>query len=592
MRRAFQFVLSSALALCAAAQAEAQQTGTIGGVVTEASVGRPVEGARVGIVGTQLGATTNAEGRYTISSVPAGTHRAQVRMIGYGVQERSVAVSNGQATTENFQLSRQAAILTEVVTVGYGTQTRGNLTGAVDQIGSQALENRPMANLTQGLQGVLPNVNIRLLDGRPTQAPKINVRGATSIGQGGNALVLIDGVEGDPSMLNPDDVESISVLKDAASAAVYGARGAFGVLLITTKKPPAEGFSISYETKYGSRSPTVPAGYVTDGYTYAKMFNESFFNFEGTFPQNVNKTQTFSQQYLTEFERRSKDPSLPRVTIGPDGQYVYYASEDWYGLLYKDHTPSTEHNLSLSRSTDKANFLLSGRYLDQPGLFRYSSDDLRMMNLRATGSVELYPWLQANNNLMVSNRKYFSPVNIGEGGGIWRNLADEGHPSEPMLNEDGTLTWSGAYTVGDYYYGKNGSDFTRNQLRNTTGLTATFLDKKLKLNGDFTFQNTGDDETRRRVEIPYSRAPGVIEYLGTATNDLRELTEEGVYLAGNLYGEYQRLFGTKHTVNLLLGGNYEQSTFDRLDVAALDAMGDPRRFRAHDRGAATSHGAR
>ena len=93
----------------------------------------------------------------------------------------------------------------------------------------------------------------------------------------------------------------------------------------------------------------MPAGYVTDGYTYAKMFNESFFNFEGTFPQNVNKTQTFSQQYLTEFEKRSKDPSMPRVSIGPDGQYVYYASEDWYGLLYKDNTPSAEHNLSVSR---------------------------------------------------------------------------------------------------------------------------------------------------------------------------------------------------------------------------------------------------
>jgi TonB-linked SusC/RagA family outer membrane protein len=559
----------SALLLCAASRAEAQQSesGSITGVVTETSVGNgPVAGAQVGVAGTQLRAITNANGRFTISSVPVGSRVVTVRMIGYSVMDQTVAVASGQVATANFQLSRQAAILSEVVTVGYGTQTRGNLTGAVDQIGSQALENRPMANLTQGLQGVLPNVNIRLLDGRPTQAPRINVRGATSIGQGGNALVLIDGVEGDPSMLNPDDVESISVLKDAASAAVYGARGAFGVLLITTKKPPADGFSISYETMYGQRSPTVPAGYVTDGYTYAKMFNESFFNFEGTFPQNVNKTQTFSQQYLTEFEKRSKDPSLPRVSIGPDGQYVYYASEDWYGLLYKDHTPSVEHNLSLSRSTDKANFLLSGRYLNQPGLFRFSSDDHRMLNLRATGSVELYPWLKANNNLMVSNRQYFSPVNIGEGGGIWRNLADEGHPSEPMLNEDGTLTWSGAYTVGDYYYGKNGSDFTRNLLRNTTGLTATLLDKKLKVNGDFTFQNTGDDETRRRVEIPYSRAPGVIEYLGTATNDLRELTDKGTYLAGNLYGEYQRLFGDKHTVNVLLGGNYEQSTFDRLDV--------------------------
>src|SRR5687768_169352 len=423
-----------------------------------------------------------------------------------------------------------------------------------------------MSNLTQGLQGVIPNVNIRLLDGRPTEAPRINIRGNTSIGQGGNALVLIDGVEGDPSTVNPNDVESISVLKDAASAAVYGARGAFGVLLITTKKPPRDGFSISYETRYGQRTPTVPAGYVTDGYTYAKMFNESFFNFEGTFPQNVNKTQTFSQQYLTEFERRSKDPSLPRVSIGPDGQYVYYASEDWYGLLYKDDTPTKEHSLSVSRSTDKASFLVSGRYLDQPGLFRYSSDDYRMLNLRATGSVELYPWLQMNNSLMVSNRKYFNPTNIGEGGGIWRNLADEGHPSEPMLNEDGTLTWSGAYTVGDFYYGKNGSDLIRNSLRNTTGLTATLLDKKLKLNGDFTFQNTSDEEERRRVEIPYSRAPGVIEYLGTATNDLRNLSDKGSYLASNLYGDYQAVFADKHTVNVVLGANYEQSTFDRLDV--------------------------
>jgi TonB-linked SusC/RagA family outer membrane protein len=310
----------------------------------------------------------------------------------------------------------------------------------------------------------------------------------------------------------------------------------------------------------------VPAGYVTDGYTYAKMFNESFFNFEGTFPQNVNKTQTFSQQYLTEFEKRSKDPSLPKVSIGPDGQYVYYADTDWYGLLYKDQTPTAEHSLSISRSADKASFLVSGRYLDQPGLFRYSSDDYRLLNMRANGAVELYPWLQLTNNLMVSNRKYFNPVNIGEGGGIWRNIADEGHNSAPMLNEDGTLTWSGAYTVGDLYYGKNGSGLTRNLLRNTTSVTATVLDKKLKINGDFSFQNTADDETRRRVQIPYSRAPGVIEYLGTATNDLRNLQDEGDYLASNLYGDYTSVFGDKHHVNVVLGANYEQSTFNRLDV--------------------------
>jgi TonB-linked SusC/RagA family outer membrane protein len=568
MRCTSLFVLSSILLLCASSSGEAQQleTGTISGIVTQASLGSPVAGARVGIVGTQRGATTNAEGRFTILTVPVGSHTVQVRMIGYTASPQTVAVTSGQTATVNFQLSRQVVVLDEVVAVGYGTQRRGSLTGAVDQVGSQALENRPMANLTQGLQGVLPNVNIRLLDGRPTQAPRINIRGTTSIGQGGNALVLIDGVEGDPSMVNPNDIESISVLKDAAAAAVYGARGAFGVLLINTKKPARDGFSIVYETKYGRRTPTVPAGYVTDGYTYAKMFNESFFNFEGTFPQNVNKTQTFSQQYLTEFEKRSKDPSLPTVVVGPDGQYVYYGSTDWYGLLYKDNTPTKEQSLSVSRSTDKASFLISGRYLDQPGLIRYSSDDYRMLNLRATGQVELYPWLQLNNNLMASNRQYFNPINIGEGGGIWRNIADEGHPSEPMLNPDGTLTWSGAYTVGDYYYGKNGSDLSRNLVRNTTGLTATLFDKKFKLNGDFTFQNTADDEARRRVEIPYSRTPGVIEYLGTATNDLRNLNDKGSYLASNLYGDYTSVFGGKHYVNAVLGTNYEQSTFNRLDV--------------------------
>jgi TonB-linked SusC/RagA family outer membrane protein len=135
-----------------------------------------------------------------------------------------------------------------------------------------------------------------------------------------------------------------------------------------------------------------------------------------------------------------------------------------------------------------------------------------------------------------------------------------------MLNEDGTLTWSGAYTVGDYYYGKNGSDFDRNLVRNTTGLTASLFDKKVKVKGDFTFQNTNDEEQRRRVEIPYSRSPGVIESLGTATNDLRNLNDKSTYLASNLYGDYGSLFKDKHYVNVVLGTNYEQSTFNRLDV--------------------------
>jgi TonB-dependent SusC/RagA subfamily outer membrane receptor len=154
-----------------------------------------------------------------------------------------------QMVTESVQLG-------EVVVIGYGTQKKANLTGAVDQVTSEVLENRSIPNLTQGLQGVLPNLNIRMLDGKPNQAPRFNIRGATSIGQGGNALVLIDGVEGDPAVINPNDIASVSILKDAASAAIYGARGAFGVVLITTKNPARGKTSITYSGNYTIKQPT------------------------------------------------------------------------------------------------------------------------------------------------------------------------------------------------------------------------------------------------------------------------------------------------------------------------------------------------
>jgi TonB-linked SusC/RagA family outer membrane protein len=542
------------------------RTGTVSGRVTDAVSQQPLAGASVVVVGTQLGVVAGADGRFVLANVPPGNQRVRASLIGYAAVEQAVEVTTGETSTVELALSPQAVVLEEIIAVGYGTQQKAHLTAAVDQITGEALQNRPLANLTQGLQGVLPNVNIRLLDGKPTQAPQINVRGTTSIGQGGNALVLIDGVEGDPSLLNPNDIETITVLKDASSAAVYGARGAFGVLLITTKQPTREGFSITYGANYGLRQPTVPTDFVTDGYTWGSKFNESFFNWEGSLPQNVNKTMVFSQEYLAELERRANDPSLPRVEVGPDGRYVYYESTDWFDLLYKDNTPTMEHNLSMSRSTDNTSFMLSGRYLNQDGLFRYSSDDYRLLNLRAAGTLQLYPWLEMRNNFSIANRKYYNPLNVGEGGGIWRNLADEGHPLSPMLNPDGSLTHSAAYTVGDFYYGKNGMDFEWGTLRNTTSFTSDFFDETLQLHGDFSFQHSTDGETRRRVQIPYSRAPGVMEWLGTQYNDLRETNDETVYLAGNLYGDLQKQFGDRHFVNVVLGTNYEQSTAEELEV--------------------------
>ena len=191
------------------------------------------------------------------------------------------------------------------------------------------------------------------MDGKPNQAARFNIRGATSIGQGGNALVLIDGVEGDPSLINPNDIATISVLKDASSAAIYGARGAFGVVLITTKNPAKGKTSITYTTNFSIKEPTEVPDFENNGYIFAKMFAESRCLGKPV-SQAVNKTLKFSQAYLAELERRSKIPGLPKVEIDPvTGEYVYYASTDWYGQLYKKSTNAMEHNLTVSGAVIK-----------------------------------------------------------------------------------------------------------------------------------------------------------------------------------------------------------------------------------------------
>lgn len=543
-------------------QAMAQTTPgkEIKGVVKDDSTS--LEGVTVS-AGPNLTTVTDREGRFVLS-VPNETKALEFSRTGYA--KKSISINSEK--TFSIVLNRDARELEQVVVVGYGTQKKANLTGAVDQVPGKVLENRSVPNLTQGLQGFIPNLNLVMGDGKPTQSPAFNVRGNTSIGQGGNALVLIDGVEGDPGLLNPNDVANITVLKDAASAAIYGARGAFGVVLITTKNPSRGKTSISYSTNYAIKSPVVVPKYVTNGYTFATIFNDAWsaWNDYSQFPQNVNKTVKFSQEYLAELKRRKDDPSLPRVDVNANGEYVYYDNTDWYGLLYKDHTKAMDHNLSMSGGSDKASFMISGRYYGQDGLFRYNSDDYKMYNFRAKGSIQALPWLRIENNTDYSNMLYHNPLNVGEGGGIWRNIADEGHEMAPLLNPDGNLSYSAAYTVGDFFYGKNGIDFDKRIFRNRSSFEAEILKNTLRLKGDFTIQNLDNNSTTTRVAIPYSRKPNVIQYIGTTTNDITSVYTETQYLASNLYTEYENNFRGKHYVKALAGFNYEQSTYKGLSA--------------------------
>ncbi|WP_316800796.1 TonB-dependent receptor [Pedobacter frigidisoli] len=542
-------------------------TGTISGKVVDEK-GEPLPGASILIRELTKVVQSAGDGSFSVN-VPAGTYNISVSFISYTTLTfNKVVVKDNENTPLNITLKGESGTLNEVLVVGYGTQKRENATGAVDQITAKSIENRPITNLSQGLQGLLPNLNLKMMDGKPTQSPSYNIRGTTSIGQGGNALVLIDGFEGDPSLLNPNDIETVSILKDAASAAIYGARGVFGVVLITTKKGEKGRTSVSYTSNFASKSPIVRPDLVTDGYTWAKMFAEAFVNGDGAFPQNANKTQVFSQAYLDEFKRRVESGQpYSTIDVNPTtGQYTYYGSTDYYGELYKDNTNAFENNLSVSGGSDKATFLVSGRFLDQDGLFRYNSDDYSMKNIRARGTIQVFPWLSVENNADYSVMNYHNPINVGEGGGIWRNIADEGHPTMPLFNPDGSLTFSSAYTVGDFFYGKNGIDTKRAVFRNITGLRTNFFNNKFRVNADFTFRNTNNNIEQKRVQVPYSNSRGVTAFVGTTTNDLLFDTRETNYIATNIFAEFENKFGADHYLKAMVGYNYEQSTYNRVAV--------------------------
>ncbi len=308
--------------------------------------------------------------------------------------------------------------------------------------------------------------------------------------------------------------------------------------------------------------------FVTDGYTWVTMFKDAFLNGDGSFPQNINKTLKVSQAYLDNFKAlvESGQP-YDEVQIDPaTGEYVYYGSTDFYGELYKPTTSATDNNISISGSGEKSTYLISGRYMKQDGLFRYNTDDYDMKNFRAKGTIKLAPWLQIENNSDYSEMTYHNPMNVGEGAGIWRNIGDEGHPNGTMFNPDGTLTMVSVYGVGDLWYGKNGIDTKRRVFKNTTGFTAEFLDKKLRVKGDATFRNTNNNTETKRVQVPYSNKPGVIAYVGTTTNDLNIDQRETQYLATNLYTEYENTFNDAHYLKVLVGYNYEQSIYNRLQA--------------------------
>lgn len=285
------------------------QNNTVSGIVKDSN-GEPLLGVSVTVKQGKAttGTVTDINGRYQVKANENAT--IEFSFIGY----KTVTMQADQKVI-NVILEDDNQLLDEVVVVGYGTQKKANLTGAVAQITSETLENRSTSSVTQMLQGAMPNVNIQVNTGAPGAGGTLSIRGMGSINSS-SPLILVDGVPASIDQLNPNDIESISVLKDASSAAIYGARAAFGVVLVTTKKAKAGKAKVSYDGYLSWSSPTVSTDFVTSGYEHAYIYDTSYMAQKG----QMGAATGLTENDYKELEARRYDtvehPDRPWVVTG------------------------------------------------------------------------------------------------------------------------------------------------------------------------------------------------------------------------------------------------------------------------------------
>lgn len=390
------------------------------GVVVD-SAGEPVIGAGVVIEGSTNGTITDVDGRWELV-VPSTTTKIVISSLGYKEQ----IVAAGSASARTVTLQEDSQMLQETVVVGYGVQKKVNLTGAVAMVNSEEMNARPISSVASGLQGLLPGVTVVNSSSQPGQAnTTIRVRGVGTIGNS-NPLILIDGIEGDISSINPEDIESVSVLKDAASSAIYGARAANGVLLVTTKKLAAGKDAvtkINFSAYAGIQTPTrLPE--MCDAIEFMTLDNEARGNVDTAdawLPEDFDKV------------RNNTDPN-------------YFGNTDWIGQVLKKVAPQQNYSLSLNGTLGNSGYMLSYRYFDQSGLTVGNSTGETRHNLRFKINTKLIDRVTLSSNLGYTTTKVISPVSSLTSGGGAIYTAMRIAPNAPVRYTDGSWAYGGGNT--------------------------------------------------------------------------------------------------------------------------------------------------
>lgn len=547
---------------------------TVQGTVTDNLSGEGLPGVNVMVKGTGSGTVTDLEGNYSIS-VPDENNILTFSFIGYLSKEVPV---DGR-TEINVALEEDVKSLEEVVVVGYGTQEKVNLTGAVGVTDGEVLQNRPIPNVGEGLQGVVPNLNVDIRNGDPSAPINFNIRGYQSI-NGGQPLILVDGVPMDLNKINPNDIESISVLKDASAAAVYGARAAFGVVLVTTKKGTAgEKINVSFGADFAMSKPIIFLDPVTDPHQFVLARNMA--------NERTNGAPSYDQDYVDGTRRWSENPTLENAWGVKDGSLRHYGYNNYTDRLITDFSPQQKYDVSVSGATEKASYYVSFGHLNKDGYLKNSdkNENFKRYNVLLKGDFQVKDWVSLDSRALItteqSDKPHFYNWDVNINTSARQNPIDAvDFPDLPYYLQPGDREdfeqYIGMYFGGTNFlpYLENGGrqTWTSNDIVMTQGATLTPL-KGLNIRGEFSanFRYRDFQDVQSKVDLIGNNdlASGLFINNGFSGNDwINNRADNSQYYVVNTYADYTIDNSSGHFLKAMVGFNQEWGRWQHVGARA------------------------
>lgn len=544
-------IVSLMMAVCSLLFSLSAQNTTVSGVVVDAATGEPIIGASVILKNSTVGTMTDIDGNFSLQVPQNSTLNASY--LGYVAQDVSV----GTQTSLKIALKEDAQQLDEIVVVGFGTQKKVNLTGSVGIATAKELQDRPVMLASQALQGLVPGLNISQNNGSLETRSSINIRGTGTIGSGskGDPLILIDGIEGDINALNPQDIESVSVLKDAAASSIYGSKASFGVILITTKRGKSGKTVVNYNNSFRWNSPVLMPK-MMDSYSFALYMNTAAINSGGNAHfgnEWLQRIQDFQAGKIT----TTTTPNPNNTSRWEDGfDSGGNDNQDYYDVIYRDKAFSQEHNVSFSGGSDKVTYYTSFNFLDQGGMMRFNQDKYGRYGATAKISYDLTSWARFNYSNRFIREKYHRPAALTNS--LFSDLGRQGWPVLPLYDPNGHLFNWNAVKLRDGGTDKKETDYLYQQAQFVLEPIKDWV-TNIELNYSTTTANRHWDK-----QVIYLYDVANQPYVWDKSSNVHEDMQKDNLLGINAYTNYALTLNEKHNFKAMVGlqsENMKQTLF-------------------------------